>query len=140
MTESQLQVEKLLQHFAAGSTEPLHLKEGVCALCHEQGQEAAVLEVPEHSDSLLLHCHLFEADEQIYPLLLQLNFEMGAMRGCWLALDEHNAIRLCYQQPLRQLDESVFSHMLNGFITQTVEVREFISDLLNRHATLKAEA
>ncbi|AWO77489.1 type III secretion system chaperone [Serratia marcescens] len=133
MTESQLRVEKLLQHFAAGSVAPLHLKEGVCALYHEQGQEAVVLEVPEHSDSILLHCQLFEADAQLYPLLLQLNFEMSAMRGCWLALDEQHTVRLCFQQPLRQLDEASFSHMLSGFIAQTVEVREFISDWLSRH-------
>lgn len=138
MTSSQQRVEKLLQHFSAGCKTPLHLKEGVCALYNEQGEEAAVLEVPEHSDSLLLHCQLVETDPQasltLYPMLLQLNFEMAAMRGCWLALDELHKVRLCFQQPLAQLGEAEFSHVVSGFIEQAAEVREFIVQLTARSA------
>ncbi|CCG85930.1 type III secretion system chaperone [Erwinia piriflorinigrans] len=138
MTSSQQRVEKLLQHFSAGCKTPLHLKEGVCALYNEQGEEAAVLEVPEHSDSLLLHCQLAETDPQasltLYPMLLQLNFEMAAMRGCWLALDEQHKVRLCFQQSLAQLDEAEFSHIVSGFIEQAAEVREFIAHIIDRSA------
>lgn len=138
MTPSQRQVERFLQHFSSGCKTPLHLKEGVCALYNDQGQEAAVLEVPEQSDSLLLHCQLTETDPQasltFYPLLLQLNFEMAAMRGCWLALDEQHKVRLCFQQSLAQLDEATFSHLVSGFIEQAVEVREFIVQITGRSA------
>lgn len=133
MTSSQQQVEKLLQHFSAWCKTPLHLKEGVCALYNEQGEEAAVLEVPEHSDSLLLHCQLIDTDPQaslmLFPKLLQLNFEMAAMRGCWLAVDELYKVRLCFQQPLAHLDEADFSHIVSGFIEQAAEVRAFIAEL-----------
>lgn len=138
MTPSQRQVERFLQHFSAGCKTPLHLKDGVCALYNEQGQEAAVLEVPEQSDSLLLHCQLTETDPQtaliLYPQLLQLNFEMAAMRGCWLALDEQYKVRLCFQQSLTQLDEATFSHLVSGFIEQAVEVSEFIGQIAARSA------
>lgn len=138
MTASQRQVEKFLQYFSAGCKTPLHLKDGVCALYDAQGQEAAVLEVPEQSDSLLIHCQLTETDPQssltLYPLLLQLNFEMAAMRGCWLAMDEQYKVRLCFQQALTQLDEATFSHVVSGFIEQAVEVREFIGQSGGRSA------
>ncbi|AXF77193.1 type III secretion system chaperone [Erwinia tracheiphila] len=138
MTPTQQQVEKLLQHFSAGCKTPLQLKDGVCALYDDEGKEAAVLEVPEQSESLLLHCQLIETDSQrsltLYPLLLQLNFEMAAMRGCWLALDELYKVRLCFQQPLAQLDEASFSHVVSGFIEQVVEVRDFINQMIGRPA------
>jgi hypothetical protein len=64
----------------------LHLKEGGCALYNFQGQEAAVLEVPKQKDSLLMHCQLNETYPQasltLYPLLMQLNYEMASMWGC----------------------------------------------------------
>lgn len=138
MTPSQQQAETFLQHFSAGCHTPLHLQNGVCALYNEQGQEAAVLEVPEQSDSLLLHCQLLVADPQsaaaLYPLLLQLNFEMGAMRGCWLALDELHTVRLCFQQALASLDEASFTHVVSGFIEQAGEVRAFIAEMLAQSA------
>ncbi|MCX8957625.1 type III secretion system chaperone [Erwinia psidii] len=137
MTPSQRQVEKLLQHFSAGCKTPLHLKDGVCALYNDQGQEAAILEVPDQSDSLLLHCQITETDPQasltLYPLLLQLNFEMAAMRGCWLALDEMYKVRLCFQHSLTQLDEATFSHVVSGFIGQATEVRDFITQMIGRN-------
>lgn len=133
MTPSQRQVETYLQYFSAGCKAPLHLKDGVCALYGNQGEEAAVLEVPEQSDSLLMHCQLTETDPQaslrLYPLLLQLNFEMAAMQGCWLAMDEQYKVRLCFQQPLAQLNEAAFSHIVSGFIEQAAEVREFIGQI-----------
>lgn len=139
MTLSQRQVEKLLQHFSAGCKTPLHLKDGVCALYDDQGQEAVVIEVPDHSESLLLHCQLLDTDPQVsltlYPLLLQLNFEMAAMRGCWLAMDEVHKVRLCFQQPLAQLEEATFTHVVSGFIEQVNEVRDFLVQLIERNAT-----
>ncbi|ATZ12617.1 type III secretion system chaperone [Erwinia amylovora] len=133
MTSSQQRVERFLQYFSAGCKTPIHLKDGVCALYNEQDEEAAVLEVPQHSDSLLLHCRIIEADPQtsitLYSMLLQLNFEMAAMRGCWLALDELHNVRLCFQQSLEHLDEASFSDIVSGFIEHAAEVREYIAQL-----------
>lgn len=138
MTASQRQVETFLHYFSEGCKTPLHLRDGVCALYDDQGQEAVVLEVPEQSDSLLMHCQLTETDPQasltLYPLLLQLNFEMAAMRGCWLAMDEQYKLRLCFQQSLVQLDEATFSHVVSGFIEQAVEVRDFIGQISSSSA------
>ncbi len=133
MTSSQQQLERFLEHFSAGCKTPLQLQDGVCALYHDDGAEAAVLELPPHSSSLLLHCRLVDSDPQVsltlYPALLQLNFEMAAMRGCWLALDERHQVRLCCQQSLALLDEASFSLLVSGFIQQAGEVREFIGQL-----------
>lgn len=138
MTASQRQVEKFLRYFSEGCKTPLHLKDGVCALYNDQGQEAVVLEVPEQSDSLLMHCQLTETDPKasltLYQLLLQLNFEMAAMQGCWLAMDEQYKVRLCFQQSLHQLDEATFSHVVSGFIEQSVEVRGFIGQISSSSA------
>ncbi|WHU90679.1 type III secretion system chaperone [Pantoea agglomerans] len=139
MTPSQQRVDAFLQHFAASCKTPLHLKEGVCPMYTDQGEEAAVLEVPEHSDCLLLHCELASTAPHsalnFYALLLQLNFEMAAMRGCWLALDEQHKVRLCFQQSLAQMDETNFSQLLSGFIAQAGEVREYIGQLTEYSVT-----
>ncbi|GME46441.1 hypothetical protein CRM79_00620 [Pantoea agglomerans] len=136
MTASQRQVETFLRYFSECCKTPLYLKDGVCALYNDQGQEAVVLEVPEQSDSLLMHCQLTETDPEalmtLYPLLLQLNFEMAAMQGCWLAMDEQYKVRLCFQQSLCQLDEATFSHIVSGFIEQAVDVREFVGQIISR--------
>ncbi|NRH24866.1 type III secretion system chaperone [Pantoea stewartii] len=133
MTPSQKKIEALLQQFATSCNTTLHLKEGVCALYNTQGHEAAVLEVPDQSDCLLFHCQLINAEHQagqnFYALLLQLNFEMSAMRGCWLAIDENHIVRLCFQQTISQIDETSFGNLITGFITQAEEVREFITHI-----------
>lgn len=106
----------------------LGLKNGVCALVRNQ-HEIAIIELPPNSDCVLFHRQL-EAlkgvSDSHLRLLLALNFEMDAMRGCWLAMDGEDNLRLCCQQPLATLDAAGFSDTLDAFIRQAEEVGEFL--------------
>ncbi|ACT06869.1 DspFAvrF family protein [Dickeya chrysanthemi Ech1591] len=134
MTSAQQQAARLLQHFSQFNKTRLTLNNGICVLNGADGREAAVIEVPAQSDNLLLHCQVVnlkgENRAAIYRLMLLLNFEMAAMRGCWLALDEFDNLRLCSQYPLDKLDEPGFNALLNGYIRQVAETRSFIEQTL----------
>lgn len=131
----QLQVQRLLDDFGRRQGISLSIDKGVCALQDEKGQEAVVLELPPGSDTLLLHCQLFASAmlaEQLttWRLLMKLNFEMHAMRGCWLALDEEDQVRLCYQQPLAGLTPATFSALMLAFIQQAREARALLPEIV----------
>lgn len=131
----QQRVQRLLDDFGRRQGISLSLDEGVCALQDAQGQEAVVLELPAGSDSLLLHCQLFAPGiqaEQLatWRLLMKLNFEMNAMRGCWLALDEEEQVRLCYQQSLEGLTPATFTALLLAFMQQAREARALLPEMV----------
>jgi len=108
----------------------LGLKNGVCALMRDQ-QELAIVELPPESDCVIFHRRLGdlkEAAESYLRTLLALNFEMDAMRGCWLAMDGDDRLRLCSQQPLAGLDAAGFGLLLNAFMHQADEVGEFLAE------------
>lgn len=127
------QLNHYLQLYGRKMNTVLCLKEGVCALADSRQQEVAVVELPSGSDSVLFHCRLASLAGSIpetqLKTLLALNFEMNAMRGCWLALDEAEDLRLCSQQPTASLDARLFAQSLDGFILQAQQVKEFISEL-----------
>ncbi|MEM6050703.1 type III secretion system chaperone [Erwinia sp. P7711] len=112
----------------------LSLKQGVCALFDNHHQEVAIVELPQGSDSVLFHCRIEtlqgDAAPQMLKTLLALNFEMNAMRGCWLALDAEESLRLCSQLAVATLDERLFTQSLEGFILQAQQVREFINEVV----------
>ncbi|KOC91372.1 type III secretion system chaperone [Winslowiella iniecta] len=130
----QQQLQNLLDEFASTQGITLRLDNGVCALQDDSGQEAVVLELPDGSDALLLHCQLFAMQQHgeklaAWRLLMTLNFEMNAMRGCWLALDDEDQIRLCSQQPLVALDNARFTPLLLAFMQQAREARELLREM-----------
>ena len=65
-----------------------------------------------------------------WRLLMKLNFEMQAMRGCWLALDEEEQMRICYQQPLAGLTPATFSALMLAFIQQAREMRLLLPEIV----------
>ena len=139
MHSQQQHVTRLLQAFGRATQTPLRLDNGICVLNDENGEEAAVIDVPAHSEQLLLHCRIVALDglegvdeAALLRLMLQLNFEMAAMRGCWLAVDEFNQLRLCFQHSLSGLEENRFNAVLSGFIQQVKESRDFIISLLGQ--------
>ncbi|MEE3649186.1 MULTISPECIES: type III secretion system chaperone [unclassified Brenneria] len=135
MTPAQQHITRLLHHYGKIHQVSLSLQDGVCALYEQGGQEAAVLEMPANGDALLLHGEImrFQDDNPAatYHLMLLLNFEMAAMKGCWLALDENTTLRLCSRQTADSLDESRFTALLSAFIDQKKEVRLLINELLS---------
>ncbi|GKW22422.1 type III secretion system chaperone [Pectobacterium polonicum] len=136
MTPTQQHITRLLRHYGALSRTPLGLQNGICALCEPDGKEAVVLEVPASSSVLLLHSDVMQFQKDVgtsvYQLMLMLNFEMAAMKGCWLALDENSALRLCTQHIAASLDEPSFTALLPAFISQVKETRLLIRGLLPR--------
>jgi hypothetical protein len=100
----------------------LQLENGVCAL-FENDREVVIVEIPPAGDVVILHCKLaIRPDPGLYERVLRLNFDAGAMSGCWLALDEQSALRVCAQLPLGALDETTFVHWVQGFVLQTREM------------------
>lgn len=100
----------------------LQLENGVCAL-FDEGREVVIIEVPAAGDVAILHCKLsLRPDPSLYERLMRLNFDSGAMSGCWLALDEQQAVRLCTQLPFKALDERAFVDWVQGFVLQTRDV------------------
>ncbi|MGE6386427.1 type III secretion system chaperone [Pseudomonas sp. NPDC078416] len=100
----------------------LQLENGVCAL-FDEGREVVIIEMPTAGDVAILHCKLsLRPDPSLYERLMRLNFDSGAMSGCWLALDEQHSVRLCTQLPLKALDELTFVEWVQGFVLQTRDV------------------
>ena len=133
-----LYVQRLLEQYGRTLNTELKLDNGVCLLLDNQQQELVTLEAPP-GENLLLHCQLMPAqamsdDPALWRALLAMNFEMEAMRGCWLALDSEMTLRLCTQFVLEQLDAPRFTTLVNNFIDQGREVREFMPVLLARLA------
>jgi hypothetical protein len=128
----QQQLQQWLDAWGRQQKISLRLEEGICQLTNAQQQEAAVIELPPESSSVVLHCRVGQLtgqDAALLPNLLAMNFEMNAMRGCWLALDGENAIRLCTQCEMSALDVEQFARWLSAFIGQSGEVREFLTEL-----------
>lgn len=106
---------------------PLSSADGVCALYDSDGKEAAVIEMPEHSEIVMFHCAVGRRPEQADALhrLLTLNFDVALLRGCWLAVSE-NDVRLCTHREFSSLSEAEFCNVALGFIAQAQEVREWV--------------
>ncbi|MCF5710982.1 type III secretion system chaperone [Pseudomonas tremae] len=106
---------------------PLMLQNGVCALYDSQDNEAAVIELPEHSEMVIFHCRVGRCPERSADLqrLLSLNFDVARLHGCWFAVDQGD-VRLCAQRELGSLDEPTFCDVTRGFISQAREARAFL--------------
>lgn len=114
--------DTLLGALAKQLNTELTLENGVCAL-FDQDNEVAIIEISPAGDVALLHCRLpMRPDPGIHERLLRLNFDMGAMHGCWLALDERSDVRLCAQASLESMGETEFVHWVQGFVWQTREM------------------
>ncbi|MGE7955657.1 type III secretion system chaperone [Pseudomonas sp. NPDC089530] len=124
MANSKPTIQRFITHLGNQLGTTLTLHNGVCALYDRDHLQAAVIEWPEHSDHLILHCRLgaLQPGPDHSQRLLALNFDIASLRGCWLALDKGD-VRLCTQRELAQLDEDSFSHLVGGFVAQARETR-----------------
>ncbi|MEJ2042489.1 MAG: type III secretion system chaperone [Reinekea sp.] len=138
MTPTQEKANRLIQHFAERINNYFTLDNGVCALYDTDGQEAVIIEAPQHSDNVLLYCTLqsmpLEITRESLSKLLMLNFEVSAMQGCWVAMDEDYRLRLCYLYSMVHIDENHFSDTLTGFIEQVKDVRALIPEFIEQAA------
>jgi len=119
----------LAQRLISALAEHLHadlpLEGGVCALYDKHDREAVIIELPDHGDTVILHCsiELARHTPDLHKRLLELNFRLDLLAGSWLALDDQGSVRLCAHCPLSMLDETRFCHWIVGFIAQVGEVR-----------------
>ena len=114
--------DQLLRALGKTLNTELTLENGVCAL-FDENREVAIIEIPTAGDVAVLHCKLaLRPDPGSYERLLRLNFDIGAMHGCWLALDERSDVRLCAETALASLDEATFVQWVQGFVRQTREM------------------
>lgn len=116
----QVKFNDLVDHLSNVCGTPLRLDNGVCCLSIGGQSEGATLEFPPGSSCVFVHRvistqHRVNADTK--DLLLRMNFEANAMRGCWLAMDAYDTLRLCTQFDPLALNGHQFEAMLTGFIT-----------------------
>ncbi|MHC8397960.1 type III secretion system chaperone [Pseudomonas sp. MDT1-17] len=130
MASAHTTIQALIGHLANQLGTPLTLQNGVCAL-YDNDHQAAVIEIGEHGDSVILHCRLgaLHPEQDNLKRLLCMNFDVALLRGCWLALDNGD-VRLCIQRELSLLNEDGFCHLVRGFIAQTRETRSDLAHLL----------
>ncbi|WP_018691785.1 type III secretion system chaperone [Algicola sagamiensis] len=129
------QVNQWLNAFGQEHQAAFQLEEGVCAICCPHGNVVAVIEVPPHSDILVLHSQVADlrttSEPGIYSALLTMNFQMDVMKGNWFSLHE-GQVYLCTQRALKDLDEVRFSHVLTGFINESELWREKVLERLQQ--------
>ncbi|CAI8760456.1 type III secretion system chaperone [Pseudomonas zeae] len=131
MANANSTIQSFIARLADQLGTPLNLEHGVCALYDTDLQQAAVIEVGQHSDSVILHCRLGALHPQQDNLeqLLCMNFDVALLRGCWFALDRGD-VRLCIERELNPLDADGFCHLVSGFITQARDTRMELAHLL----------
>lgn len=106
---------------------PLTLQRGVCALYNDRDQQLAVIEIPQPGSSVMFYCRLGQVAREVdsYQRLLASNFDMSSMRGCWFALNR-DALCLCTQRDIAELDEERFCDLAMGFIAQAETIRNTV--------------
>ena len=131
MSTSSAKASQLIAALGEHLGTDLRLDNDVCALFDANEREAVVIEAPEHSDSLILHCKLDAPTHSpgLHKRLLEMNFRLDVLRGCWLALDDQGTVRLCTQCPLKMLDEIGFCHWVVGFIAQIEELQPVLAGM-----------
>lgn len=123
-----MDVQRIVDGFLTRLSErlgtPLRLQRGVCALYDEQDRQLAVIEIPQPASTVMLHCQLGGVEHGLdsYRRLLASNFDMASMRGCWFALN-HDALCLCTQRDISELDEQRFCDLAMGFIAQAQSMK-----------------
>ncbi|QXI31254.1 type III secretion system chaperone [Pseudomonas vanderleydeniana] len=132
MANSTSTIQRYIAHLATQLGATLTWQNGVCALYDNEHLQAAVIELPEHSDNVIFHCRLgtLQPGPEHLQRLLALNFDTASLRGCWLALDQGD-VRLCTQRELSRLDEESFSSLVGGFVVQARETRSSLSRILS---------
>lgn len=118
--------ELLIEHLGKQLGTSLALNDGVCAL-YSGERESAIIEIPPAGDMVVLHCQIQAPNGPgTAEQMLRLNFDIDALRGCWLARDGRGDVRLCTQLPLASLVPSSFVNWVVGFVQQVGDTRQML--------------
>lgn len=115
-----LKIKELLDQLSKACGSSFSLNDGVCAIYMGDQEKAATLEFPTGSSYVFIHRAIGDpkhVNRATYELLLRMNFEANAMRGCWVAMDTYNILRLCTQLDPLSLSGRQFIAILTGFIS-----------------------
>ncbi|NRD75709.1 CesT family type III secretion system chaperone [Shewanella sp. VB17] len=133
MNEIEIKIKALFVELSDSVGSDLDIETGICALYDQDGHEAAIIEIPKNSEMIILHCELFSVNEELtieaYQQIMQQNFLIGDMKGCWFAL-EGSSLKLCTKRFIADMNGLRFCHLVNGFIQQGKEWREKFPQLL----------
>ena len=134
MSEGQDKINRMLVSLDRSAEGVFKLESGVCALSDKDGREAVVIEAPDNGDMLILHSEVINLTggkmELLYKKLLETNFSVGEMKGCWFAV-EHDTVRLCTQRTIDDMDEMRFRNLVSGFIDLCLEWRKKVPALVS---------
>ena len=117
----------LIEHLGRKMGSTLTLDRGVCAI-FDKDREQVVIEIATGGDLVILHRLIAMRLESkwSYEHLLELNFDITELAGCWLALDSSSQPRLCAQLPLVLLDEAYFARWVEGFVNRCALVETLL--------------
>lgn len=123
MPDPQEQFEQLIQHLRDISGHDFPVNDNACTLVNENNEIAAVIELPEGSDLLMLHRMVSQLpdDPDIRNgralQLLTLNGSPDRLKGAWFSIDsEGHGIHLMTSSPIDSLTPDVFENLLLNYI------------------------
>ena len=120
MADPEEQFEKLIQHLSDISGNEFPINNNACTLVNDNDEIAAVIELPEGSDLLLIHSIVSQlpSDPEVRSgrtlQLLNLNSSPEKLRGAWFAIDgEGYGIHLMSSSSIEALTEDRFENFLS---------------------------
>ena len=123
MTDPQGQFEQFIEHLGAISGQDFPINNNACSLINGQDEVAAVIELPEGSDLLVIHSMVarLPADPAVQQAralqLLTLNSCPEKLRGAWFSIaDEGYGIYLMTSSPIGNLTTVSFEHLLFNYL------------------------
>ena len=145
MTDPQQQFEQLIQHLSDISGHNFPINGNVCTLLNENDETAAVIELPEGSDLLIIHSLLsrLPSDPDIRHgralQLLTLNGNPDRLRGTWFSIDDEGyGIHLMTSSPVGNLTTDIFENLLFNYIQLAESLKQELANEEQELASLSS--
>ncbi|OMH25649.1 type III secretion system chaperone [Motiliproteus sp. MSK22-1] len=118
--------QELLSKLSEFLRTPLKWEGNVCSLQESSGEELVVIEIPDAGDNIILHCLIDNManknDSLSLSRILNLNYDLELMKGCWLAANE-TELRLFFLEELELTNFERFNNMVMNFVSISKSVR-----------------
>ncbi|MET4692264.1 type III secretion system chaperone [Endozoicomonas lisbonensis] len=135
MADPQEQFEQLIQHLSSISGHDFPINDNACTLVNEDNEVAAVIELPEDSDLLLIHTMVarLPSDPEVRHgralQLLTLNSSPDKLRGAWFSIDEEGyGIHLTTSSPVDSLTTGIFENLLFNYIQLAEKLKQELTE------------
>ena len=135
MADPKEQFEQLIQHLSDVSGHDFPINDNACTLINENNETAAVIELPEGSDLLLIHTMVarLPSDPEVRHgralQLLTLNSSPDKLRGAWFSIDEESyGIHLITSSPVDSLTTGVFENLLFNYIQLAEKLKQELAE------------